>query len=332
MTADLISNLSPANFADRLSAAVKLKKSVLIAGIDPRPEIIPESLMTALRDSTSPVDSTGERQDKTDARVLYLAMRKFCFETIDAVADYVCAIKIQVAFFEQLGPAGWRHCGDIIQYARNKGLIVISDAKRGDIGTTSDAYARAWLASETPAGVGNLLQSDAVTVAPYLGRDTYSSFEPYIKLGAGTFILCRTSNKSAIDIQDLECGGMKVWEHAAKLISEWGANHVGNAGLSSVGAVAGATYPEEGARIREIAPNTILLIPGVGAQGGRPEDARRFTRQDGTGAVFNVSRGIMYAYRDREFEKFGDAGFAEAARESAKSYRDALWEHCKISD
>ncbi len=318
------------NFADRITTEIQRKKSVLIAGIDPRPEKLPRPLFDAMRESTPPVDSTGERQDKTDARVLYLAMRKFCFETIDAVADSVCGIKVQVAFFEQLGPAGWRHCGDVIQYAKNKGLLVIADAKRGDIGTTSDAYARAWLSAETPAGVPNILMSDAVTVAPYLGRDTFSSFEPYVSAGSGVFILCRTSNKSAIDIQDLESGGKKIWEHTASLVHEWGASHTGESGLSSVGAVAGATYPEEGAKIRAIAPNTLLLIPGLGAQGGKPEDARNFTRPDGSGAIFNVSRGILYAYSECEYEKYGEGAFADAAAAAAESYRKALWENCRI--
>jgi len=290
------------NFSDRLLAEIVRKRSTLVAGIDPRPENLPESL----------------------------SMREFCNETIDAICDIACAIKIQVAFFEQLGPAGWHYLSAVIKYAREKNLIVIVDAKRGDIGSTSEAYASGWFAEQTCTGEDNVIRADALTIAPYLGKDNFDAFEPYIEKGAGAFVLCRTSNKSAVDIQDLKVDREKVWEKVAALVSAWGDPHIGQNGLSSVGAVVGATYPEEGARVREIAPSTWFLVPGIGAQGGKAEDARNFTRDDGTGAIFNVSRGIMYAYLTKEYAHLGEKHFAEAVRASAESYRRMLWEACRM--
>ncbi len=319
-------------FADRIYEEVVQKKTVLVVGIDPRPDDLPKSLIDRFTEKAKNENKHTESSDKTDARIIYYALRRFCFDIIDATADLACAVKIQVAFFEQLGPAGWRHCADVIKHARSKGLLVIADTKRGDIGTTSDAYARAWLADTTPAGVENILKSDSTTVAPYLGKDTFSAFEPYIRGGAGVFVLCRTSNPSADDVQDLKSGHDYVWEHIARLINKWGSKFVGEHGFSSVGAVVGATYPEEGLIARKLAPHAWFLVPGVGTQGGKPDDARSFTRRDGLGAVFNVSRGIMYAYKDPKYKALGDCSFAESARQAAQNYRDDLWKACAVRD
>ena len=319
------------NFADSIHSAVISKKSVLVLGIDPRADQIPAVLLKRFAESVKCARRDGEPCDKADARVIYYALRSFCFDVIDACAEFVCAVKIQVAFFEELGPAGFRHLADVIKHARNRGLLVIADAKRGDISSTSDAYARAWFAKKTLAGVDNILRADALTIAPYLGRDTFTSFEPYCKDGAGAFILCRTSNKSAIDLQDLKSNGHNIWEKTARLIDNWGAPHIGECGLSSVGAVLGATYHEEGMIARKIAKHAWFLVPGIGTQGGQAEDARCFTRRDGLGAIFNVSRGILYAYKDKQYDSFGEEGYAEAARIAAEKYRDELWEACGIS-
>jgi orotidine-5'-phosphate decarboxylase len=320
------------SFSDRLCEEVRSKKTVLVVGIDPRPDVLPASLIERYTKKANTETKQEENPAKVNARIIYYALRRFCFDIIDSTADLACAVKIQVAFFEQLGPAGWRHCADIIKYAHNKGLIVIADAKRGDIGTTSDAYAKAWFGDTTPAGTDNLLKSDSLTVAPYLGKDTIASFNPYIEMGAGIFVLCRTSNPSAVDVQDLKAGHECVWEHVARLISKLGDKYIGQYGLSSIGAVVGATYPEEGIIARKIAPHAWFLVPGVGAQGGKPEDARSFTRRDGLGAVFNVSRGIMYAYKEKDYKELGDANFAEAARQAASYYKDALWDACSIKE
>ena len=316
------------NFGDCLYKAVSEKRSNLVAGLDPRPEDIPLTLLESARAGIdSSVHGSG-REAKSNARALFTAVRRFCVELIDATQDLVCAVKPQVAFFEQMGPAGYRILGDVIARASKHGLLVISDAKRGDIGTTSDAYAKAWFAQNSTAGVPNTLKSDAITIAPYLGKDTISSFEPFFREGCGAFVLCRTSNKSARDFQDVKTAEGRVWERAAALIAEWGVNWRGESGLSSVGAVVGATYPEEGLRAREILPGAWFLVPGLGAQGGKSEDARNFTRPDGSGAVFNVSRGIMYAYKESEYARFGETGFADAARAAAEKYRAELWETC----
>lgn len=320
------------SFADRLYEDILQKKSVLVVGIDPRPEDLPKSLLDRFTEKAKTESKHAESSDKTEARIVYYALRRFCFDIIDATADLACAVKIQVAFFEQLGPAGWRHCADVIKHAHSKGLIVIADAKRGDIGTTSDAYARAWLGDTTPARAVNILKSESTTVAPYLGKDTLSAFEPYITDGAGVFVLCRTSNPSAVDIQDLKSGHDFVWEHTARLINKWGSKFIGKHGFSSIGAVVGATYPEEGLIARKLAPHSWFLVPGVGAQGGKPEDARSFTRRDGLGAIFNVSRGIMYAYKDPSYKTLGDSSFAESARQAALNYRGDLWDACAIRE
>ncbi|MEP0814344.1 MAG: orotidine-5'-phosphate decarboxylase [bacterium] len=330
MNQNISERAAKTNFGDRLLRSVMQKKSVLVIGLDPRPEDLPSPLLSEIRSGFSP-DSLGPgREDKSLARAVYTGVRKFCIEIIDSTADFACAVKPQIAFFEQLGPAGYRILGDILARARNRELIVIMDVKRGDIGTTSDAYARAWLASVTPAGVPNTLECDAVTLAPYLGWDTVASFAPYFENGKGAFVLCRTSNKSAVEFQDLKSGNERIWEKTAQLIAKWGSDKTGESGFSSIGAVTGATYPEEGRRIREILPNAWFLVPGIGAQGGKPEDARCFTRADGTGAIFNASRGVIYAYKSREYERFGEKGFADAARAAAENLRTVLWENCGI--
>lgn len=311
MSNDQIEQFEGDNFGDRLLAAVTSKRSALVLGLDPRPEFIPDKL-------------------KSDEGKIYESTKRFSTEIIDAVSDLVCAVKIQVAFFEQYGSDGYRILADIIGHARSAGLIVIADVKRGDIGSTSDAYAASWLARETPAGVPNGCLSDAVTLSPYLGRDSIDAFSRYIPEGRGLFVLCRTSNPSAPDIQDLETGNGKLWEHVASLIHTWGEDYQGKAGLSALGAVVGATYPEDGARAREILPDSWFLVPGIGAQGGRTEDAALFARQDGTGAIFSVSRGIIHAYMKEEYKELGAANFSEAARRESLHLRDRLRQALKI--
>jgi orotidine-5'-phosphate decarboxylase len=279
-----------ANFADRLAEAVERKRSQLVVGLDPVREQLPVEL---------------QADDPAAAFV------RFCCGIVDAVAPAAVAVKPQSAFFEALGPAGVQAYAEVCDYARAAGLLVIADAKRGDIGSTARAYAAAFV---EPRG-GEPPLADAVTANPYLGRD---SLEPFLAAcrrgGAGVFCLVKTSNPGSGDVQDVRLseGGL-LWQHVARLVDEWGGDLVGGAGLSAVGAVVGATYPREVAEARALLPRAVLLLPGVGAQGGRPADlAPAFAAGRASGLVA-ASRSIIYAYREVGGDWRAAAG-AEAAR------------------
>ncbi|MCR4317019.1 MAG: orotidine-5'-phosphate decarboxylase [Planctomycetes bacterium] len=267
-------------FANRLERLVRERRTVLCVGIDPRIDALPEEL----RARCSDIDGAAE------------AIAKFSLEIIDATADLCVCVKPQIAFFEQIGWRGFRVFEEVCAYARGKNVPVIADAKRGDIGSTSEAYADYFLGE---SGI-----ADALTINPYLGAD---SLEPFTKAalanGRGVFILVKTSNKGSADIQDRESGGKKIFEHTARMVESLQTD----AGeLSSVGAVVGATYPEEAIRVREIIPRAWILVPGYGAQGGSAQDAYKSARADGLGIVVNSSRGIINAYGKSPYkEKFG---------------------------
>ena len=278
------------NFADRLVEAVERKRSQLVVGLDPVVESLPVEL----------------RAEEPAA-----AFARFCCGIVDAVAPDAVAVKPQIAFFEALGPDGADAYTEVCDYARAAGLIVIADAKRGDIGSTARAYAAAFV---EPRGEGPPL-ADAVTVNPYLGRD---SLEPFLaacrREGAGLFCLVKTSNPGSGDIQDAALSdGRPVWQHVARLVGLWGDELVGERGLSAVGAVVGATYPREVAEARRLLPNAVFLLPGVGAQGGRPADLGPAFAPGRAGGLVSASRSVIYAYR----EGGGDwraAAAAEASR------------------
>jgi orotidine-5'-phosphate decarboxylase len=245
------------------------------------------------------------------------AVERFCRGVVDAVAPYAAAVKPQVAFFEALGAEGWSALEAVSAYARDAGLLVIADAKRGDIGSTARAYAAAYL---EPREGGPPL-ADAMTVNPYLGED---SLDPFLAAcrrdGAGIFVLVRTSNAGAADIQDtLLTDGNRVWQHVANLVRDWGDELVGACGLSSVGAVVGATYPRAIGEARRAMPQAILLLPGVGAQGATPADvARAFTSGPASGLV-NASRSVIYAFRE------GEPDWRAAASRAAAALASEIW-------
>src|SRR5512132_1733048 len=249
------------NFADRVAEAVERKRSQLVVGLDPRPDLLPVELKG---------DAHLGRAQAADA------CARFCRGLVDAVAPYVVAVKPQVAFFEALGADGIRALEDVCAYSRAAGLQVIADAKRGDIGSTARAYAAAYLESTE----GRAPLADAVTVNPYLGRD---SLDPFLAAcrrdGAGLFCVVKTSNAGGAEVQDLVLSdGRRVWQHVAELVDDWAEDFVGERGLSSVGAVIGATHPRAVGEARRLLPQAILLLPGVGAQGATPADvARAFT-------------------------------------------------------
>ena len=299
---------APTPFADRLADAVERKRSQLVVGLDPVVDLLP-------------VELRGEAVVGRAAAAA--AVERFCKGIVDAVAPYVVAVKPQAAFFEALGSDGWRVLETIARYARDAGLLVIADAKRGDIGSTARAYAAAFL--EPAEGAPPL--ADALTVNPYLGRD---SLDPFLAAcrrdGAGLFLLVRTSNAGATDIQDaMLLDGRPVWRHVAQLVDEWGQDLVGARGLSSVGAVVGATVPRIIGDARREMPRAIILLPGVGAQGATPADVARAFTSGPASALVNASRSVIYAYRDAPPDDWRAAAGAEAAHLSAAVWAAAGW-------
>jgi orotidine-5'-phosphate decarboxylase len=215
----------------------------------------------------------------------------YCRSVIDAVADTAAIIKPQAAFFEQLGPEGMRALHAIIQHAQQHNLDVLLDGKRGDIGTTAEGYADAYLGRESP------WSCDALTVNPYLGDDT---LEPFVKTanqrGAGIFVLVKTSNPGSGFLQDLTWQGQTLYYRVSQVVQQHAANSRGTSGYGNIGAVVGATYPEQLAQMRAAMPNAWLLIPGYGAQGGTAQDVAVGFDSNGLGAIVNSSRGIIFAY------------------------------------
>jgi orotidine-5'-phosphate decarboxylase len=289
-------------FADRLAEAVDQKRSQLLVGLDPRPELLP----VELRGET--YLSRGAAAD---------ACARFCRGLIDAVAPYVVGVKLQLAFFEALGSDGLRAYEEVRDYARAAALLVVADGKRGDIGSTARAYADAYL--ET--GEDGRVPVDALTVNPYLGSD---SIEPLLaacrRSGAGLLCLVKTSNAGGADIQDLALSdGRRVWQQVAELVNEWGAGLVGERGLSSVGAVVGATYPRAVAEARRLMPQAVLLLPGIGAQGATPADVARAFTSGPASALVPVSRAVIYAFR------VDGADWRKAAAAEAARLRGDVW-------
>ena len=291
------------HFGERLMGIIKTRRSHVVVGLDPDYELIPG----AIRDAFPVADYENE------AHMMVACYRAFLHGILDAVADDAAAVKIQLAYFEALGAPGYQLYEDLIEPARERGLLVIADAKRGDIGSTAEAYAKAHL---DRAG------ADALTVNPYLGTD---SVEPFLRRveedGKGLFILVKTSNASSVDIQDLELvSGERVYTKVAELVNEWARPTRTAGGYSSVGAVVGATHPNEGARLRGLMPGVPFLVPGYGAQGATADALRAFFDKEGLGTVVNSSRAILYAYR-----KHADSDWQDAARQEAREMKAALW-------
>jgi orotidine-5'-phosphate decarboxylase len=289
-------------FADRVAEAVDAKRSQLLVGLDPRAELLPVELRG---------DVQLSRAAAADA------VARFCRGLVDAVAPYVVGVKPQLAFFETLGAEGLRAFEDVCEYARTVGLLVVADGKRSDIGSTARAYADAYLERR---GDGFPLV-DALTVNPYLGSD---SIEPFVaacrRSGAGLFCLVKTSNAGSADLQDLALSdGRRLWHHVAELVAEWGEELVGERGLSSVGAVVGATYPRAIGEARRLMPQAIMLLPGIGAQGATPADVARAFTSGPASALVPVSRTVIYAFR------VGGADWRKAAAAEAARLRGEVW-------
>ncbi|MEK7309414.1 MAG: orotidine-5'-phosphate decarboxylase [Planctomycetota bacterium] len=285
------------NFADRLIAAIREKKSCVCVGLDPRLDLIPKEITVG---ASSP------------AQAIY----EFNKAIIDIIKDDVVAVKPQSAFYEQYHAEGVKCFFDTMDYARQKGLIVIADVKRSDIASTAEAYARTFL-KDSPA--------DAITVNPYLGID---SLEPFIKLcdeqGKGLFVLVKTSNPGSKDFQDaLLKDNRKLYELVAEKVGDVGKKIRGKEGYSSVGAVVGATFPAEAKAIRQLMPKSIFLVPGYGAQGAKASDLKDYFNKGGLGAIINAARSIIYAYKDAKASGWQDA-IKQAVKEMNKDISRAI--------
>lgn len=273
------------HFADALTAATKAKSPICV-GLDPHPDNMPEGISN---------DAAG--------------VKEFCEGIINAVVGMASCVKPQMAYFELLGWEGMKVFWEVCTYAKEQGLLVIADGKRNDIGPTCEAYADAYLHELSPI--------DALTVSPYLGSDGITPFiERCVKNNKGIFILVKTSNPSSGELQDLPAGDEAVHEHLAQLVESWAAPCLGKSNLSCVGAVVGATYPEELKYLRTIMPHVPFLIPGYGAQGGTAEDVLHGFIPDGTGAIVNSSRGIIYASSGTDWQN--------AARKAVTTMHDEL--------
>ena len=295
-------------FADRVGEAVERKHTQLVVGLDPRLDLLPMELR-------------GEAVLGRAAAAS--AVARFCKGIMDAVGPYVVGVKPQSAFFETLGSDGFRALEEVSEYARSIGLLVIVDAKRGDIGSTARAYAEAFLA---PRDGGAPPLGDAVTANPLLGAD---GCEPFLaacrRNGAGVFFLVRTSNPGAADVQDaVLLDGRPLWQHLAQYVREWGQPLVGERGLSSVGAVVGATHPRGVSEARKLMPQTLLLLPGVGAQGATPADVARAFTSGPASALVTASRSVIYAFRGTE-DDWRTAAATEAERLATRVWAASGW-------
>jgi orotidine-5'-phosphate decarboxylase len=318
------------SFGDRLAERVAARRSQVVLGLDPDPaRLWPEAVRRAESAGLAGAPGGSEagadvEQTATAARAARAAraVAVHCALAIEATAEECVAVKLQVACFERLGAAGWSVLAETVAVARDHGLLVIADAKRGDVDVTAKAYAQAFL-GETPSPFGTIagLGVDAMTVNPLLGRD---SLEPFVTTarahGRGLFVLVRTSNPGAADVQEQALAdGTAVSEHIADLVADIGAGGVGRMALSDVGAVVGATAPERLAALRERMPHASFLLPGVGAQGGNVEELAPAFACGPAGGLIAASRGIVAAH-----ERAGGDPAAAAAREAGR-LRELAW-------
>ena len=301
------------NAIDRLIDKIKQTNNPTVMGLDPRFDMLPKCV-------TDKYDKSLEGVSK--------AILEYNKALIDENYDIIPAIKPQIAFYEMFGIPGLEAFKETCKYAKEKGMIVIADIKRGDIGSTAQGYSNAFLGKTK---IGDLEESifdvDFVTVNPYMGTDCIKPFvEDCKKYDKGIFILVKTSNSSSGELQDLKLeNGKEVYMQVAELVEKWGADLIGKYGYSSVAAVVGATYPEQLEQIRSKAPHTYFLIPGYGAQGGKAEDIALGFDKNGLGGIVNASRSLMCAYKSEIWKKqFAEEEYAKATRAEAIRMKEEL--------
>ena len=291
----------------QLIEKIQKTKAPICVGLDPMLSYVPEHVVKKA------FDAYGETLEGAAE-----AIWQYNKEIIDHTCDLIPAVKPQIAMYEQFGIEGLKVYKKTVDYCHEKDMVVIGDVKRGDIGSTSEAYAVAHLGK---VKVGNkeiaAFDEDFATVNPYLGSD---GINPFLKVckeeKKGIFILVKTSNPSSGEFQDRLIDGRPLYEHVGEKVNEWAMQCMGD-DYSYVGAVVGATYPEMGKVLRKVMPKSFILVPGYGAQGGKAEDLVHFFNEDGLGAIVNSSRGIIAAYAKEEYAKFGEANFADASRQAA---------------
>ena len=279
----------------------------VVVGLDPMLSYIPEHILKkAYAEFGETLEGAAE------------AIFEYNKGIVDAIYDIVPAVKPQVAMYEQFGIPGMIAYKKTIDYCKAKDMVIIGDIKRGDIGSTSEAYAIGHL-GKVKVGSNSIaaFDEDFVTVNPYLGSD---GVNPFIKVckeeNRGIFVLVKTSNPSSGEFQDRLIDGRPLYEYVGEQVAKWGEECMGN-GYSYVGAVVGATYPEQGKILRKIMPKTLILVPGYGAQGGQGKDLVHYFNEDGLGAIVNSSRGIICAYKQEQYASFGSENYADASRQEA---------------
>ncbi|MCR4902571.1 MAG: orotidine-5'-phosphate decarboxylase [Butyrivibrio sp.] len=302
----------------KLISGIKKTDAPIVVGLDPKLSFIPERITSkAYAEFGETLEGAGE------------AIWQFNKEIVDAVYDLIPAVKPQIAMYEQFGIPGLVAFKRTVDYCHEKGLIVIGDIKRGDIGSTSESYAIGHLGSiQVGANTYSGFEEDFATVNPYLGSD---GVKPFInvcnKEDKGIFVLVKTSNPSSGEFQDREIDGRPLYELVGEQVEKWGSESM-EGDYSNVGAVVGATYPEMGKILRDIMPHAFILVPGYGAQGGKGKDLVHFFNKDGLGAIVNSSRGIIAAWQNENYSKFADGQVGEAARAAVldmkKDISDAL--------
>ena len=289
---------------NKLVQNIKKTNAPIVVGLDPMLNYIPEHVQKkAFAEYGETLEGAAE------------AIWQFNKEIVDKTYDLIPAVKPQIAMYEQFGIPGLMAFKKTVDYCKEKGLVVIGDIKRGDIGSTSAAYAVGHVGRvQVGSKVYVPFDEDFVTVNPYLGSD---GVNPFIKVckeeNKGIFVLVKTSNPSSGEFQDQLINGKPLYELVGEKVAAWGAEHMGD-DYSYVGAVVGATYPEMGKVLRKVMPKTYILVPGYGAQGGKGKDLVHFFNEDGLGAIVNSSRGIIAAYKQDAYAKFGPENFGEASR------------------
>lgn len=299
---------------NKLVESIKKTNAPIVVGLDPTLKMIPEHIMkAAIAEHGETLEAAGE------------AIWQFNKAIVDAVYDLIPAVKPQIAMYEQFGIPGLVAFKRTVDYCKGKGLVVIGDIKRGDIGSTSEAYAvghlgKVTIGSKTCYG----FDEDFVTVNPYLGSD---GVNPFIKIckeeKKGLFILVKTSNPSSGEFQDQMIGEKTLYQMVGEKVAQWGEDCMGD-DYSYIGAVVGATYPEVGKIMRKVMPKSYILVPGYGAQGGKGKDLAHFFNEDGLGAIINSSRGIIAAYQQEAYAKFGAENFADASRQAVIDMREDI--------
>ena len=304
------------NIMDKLYYRISELKNPTVAGLDTRIEYLPEAFVKE-------VCPNGINSFEDAAEAVY----QYNVRLVDALYDIVPSVKVQVAYYEMYGAAGMVAFEKTMAYARSKGMIVMADVKRNDIGATAAYYANAYVGmTEMPYGKVKPFSSDIATINPYLGVDGIKPFvDACQENGTGVYALVKTSNKSSGQLQDLKYeDGRTLYEAVADLVEEWGAETRGETGYSVIGAVVGATYPEQGTALRARMPHTFFLVPGYGAQGATGKDIAGCFDANGNGAIVNASRSILTAWKKRE-----GVAFDVAAREEALRMREDLCQSLK---